>query len=53
MGKLRGDIFDESDGVIFLGIGSLLNDNLKRDLPGLSLKLIPGTDVGYGNGTAG
>ena len=47
-GKLLGDIFDESDDVIFLGIGSLLNDNLERDLPGPSLKLIFGTGVGYG-----
>jgi succinoglycan biosynthesis protein ExoV len=47
--RLLGDVFDDRDDVVFVGIGSLLNDALERQIPPDALKLIFGTGVGYGN----
>lgn len=47
--SLLGDVFDEDDSQVFIGIGSLLNDKLESEIPQASKKLIFGTGVGYGN----
>lgn len=47
--KLLPGILDEDERVAFVGIGTLINQRLKRRLPNTNLRIIFSSGVGYGN----
>lgn len=47
--SLLGEKLNNDNNVVFLGIGSLLNDTLENKIPRQSIKIIFGTGVGYGS----
>jgi succinoglycan biosynthesis protein ExoV len=47
--KLLPGILDEDERVAFIGIGTLINQRLKRRLPNTNLRIIFSSGVGYGN----
>lgn len=47
--KLLPGVFDDDERVAFVGIGTLINQRLKRRLPNTNLRIIFSSGVGYGN----
>lgn len=48
--RLISNIFDVNNEIIFLGIGTLLNQKVDRRVPASAFKVVFGSGVGYGKG---